>query len=417
MNRIGQFCILIIVILSVGCSPQFVDTLTEEFKITDFSSVHSPVNGDTNESLIFGNLSVTPPSADIPDDLAVFLGRWEGYSYAPPVKKDRKLVLHIAEISEQGGVLYGWSGTNLQYPDRVARAHFRINREKSEPMIEFQLTWIDDDRLIDRFTYDPAKKMLHGESLKAKNGRSVDVYELTRDQSFFVYKDYDRYLAGKNITTHKFNTTDLEEYSQGYMLYLPDGYAEDTQKKWPLIFFLHGSGDCGKNLQILAKASPYMYIRQKGPLPAVIAAPLFAQKCDQALLPEAFLEGTLDEVLAEYRVDTDRIYLTGLSLGGEATYRLALHRPETFAALAPLCGFLMDAKAEEMKKIKDIPVWAIHGADDTVVKPDWGQQPVNALKEAGGNIKFSLLPGHDHDVWTDTYSDPAFYDWLLAQHK
>jgi dienelactone hydrolase len=397
--------------------PDLADTYTEEFKITDFDSVHSPVNADTNESLIFGNLPVTPPSVDTPDDLAQFLGRWEGYSYALPVKKDRKLVLHIAEISGQGGILYGWSGTNLQYPDGVAKTHFRITRDKGAPVIEFQLIWIDGSRLVDRFSYDSEKKILRGESLEADSGRSMDVYELTREQTFFVYRDYDRYLAGKNITTRKFTNKDLEVLSKGYLLYLPDGYAEDTQNKWPLIFFLHGAGDCGKNLQILAKASPYMYIRQKGPLPAVIAAPLFAEKCDQSLLPEAFLEGSLDAILAEYRVDPDRIYLTGLSLGGEATYRLALHRPETFAALAPLCGFLMNANAKEMQKIKNIPVWAIHGADDTIVKPDWGQQPVNALKEAGGTVKFTLLPGHDHDVWTDTYSDPAFYDWLLAQHR
>ena len=104
-------------------TPDLADTYTEEFKISDFPSVHSPVNEDTNEFLIFGNLPVIPPSADTPGDLAVFLGRWEDYSYAPPVKKDRKLVLHIAKISGQGGVLYGWSGTNLQCPEGSRREY------------------------------------------------------------------------------------------------------------------------------------------------------------------------------------------------------------------------------------------------------------------------------------------------------
>jgi predicted peptidase len=70
-----------------------------------------------------------------------------------------------------------------------------------------------------------------------------------------------------------------------------------------------------------------------------------------------------------------------------------------------------------MKSIQELPVWAIHGAEDTVIPLTRAQQPVEALKEVGGNVKFSVLEGHDHDVWTDTYSDPAFYNWLLQYHR
>ena len=94
----------------------------KEFVVADFDAVHSQVNGDTNKYLIFGNLPVSKSAADLPPDLAAFLGRWEGYSYAPPVKKDRKFVLVIPEITRQGGQLIGWSGTNLQFPDKVGGA-------------------------------------------------------------------------------------------------------------------------------------------------------------------------------------------------------------------------------------------------------------------------------------------------------
>lgn len=87
---------------------------------------------------------------------------------------------------------------------------------------------------------------------------------------------------------------------------------------------------------------------------------------------------------------------------------------ETFAAIAPLAAFLYSSPS--MESIKGLPVWAIHGADDTVVPLSVAQQPVDALKLAGGNVRFTVLEGHDHDVWTDTYSDPQFYDWLL-QHQ
>ena len=137
------------------------------------------------------------------------------------------------------------------------------------------------------------------------------------------------------------------------------------------------------------------------------------------------MDGVLAEIQADYRVDPKRIYVTGLSMGGEATYRFAVHQPETFAAIAPLAAF--DPKylrnafgikpfALPMERIKDLPVWAIHGADDIVVPLAAAQNTVDDLKEAGGNVRFTVLESHDHDVWTDTYSDPEFYDWLL-QHQ
>ncbi|HEX2997923.1 MAG TPA: hypothetical protein VHP14_24075, partial [Anaerolineales bacterium] len=89
---------------------------TENFMISDFDAVHAPVGQDANEYLIFGNLPVPSPAANLPSELAVFIGRWEGYDYSPPVKKDYKLVLVIQEITAQGGKAFLWMGTNLQYP-------------------------------------------------------------------------------------------------------------------------------------------------------------------------------------------------------------------------------------------------------------------------------------------------------------
>jgi predicted peptidase len=100
-------------------------------------------------------------------------------------------------------------------------------------------------------------------------------------------------------------------------------------------------------------------------------------------------------------------------MGGEAAYRFALNRPDMFAAIAPLSAY---SSSSSMEPIRDLPVWAIHGADDIIVPLFRAQEPVEALKKIGGNVRFSVLEGHDHDVWTDTYLDPGFYDWLL-QHQ
>jgi predicted esterase len=378
--------------------------------------VHSPVNGDANQYLIFGNISVSRPATDLPPELAVFLGRWEGYSYAPPVKKDRKLVLVIQEITAQGGKAVGWSGTNLQYPDRVGEVHFRVVPGDA-PSIEFQVMWPDGSKEIDTYTYDRDKGLLQGwAKLLANNSTYSTTIEFNRAQAFYVYKDYAQYLASKRIYPKTYQNSELQHYGQGYLLYLPDGYEADSTKSWPLIFFLHGYGDRGDNVLLLAKASPFMFVREKGPLPFIIVAPLLNAFQGYSSFPGAYMDGVLTEIQKDYRVDAKRIYLTGLSMGGEATYRFAVVQPETFAAIAPLSAYVDSETYSMLGRIKALPVWAIHGADDTVIPLARAQQPVDALKAAGGNIQFTVLAGHDHDTWTDTYSDPAFYDWLL-QHQ
>ncbi len=388
------------------------ETSAKAFEVTNFDAVHSPVTGDANKYLILGNVPVSKPAADLPPELAVFLGRWEGYSYAPPVKKERKVVLVVQEITAQGGKAVTWSGTNLQYPDVIAEIHFRVVPGDT-PSIEFQFTWPKVNTEINTFTYDRETGLLQGSSDNSMSGP----YELSQDQSFYVYKDYAQYLAGKRIYSKTYQNSELQRYGNGYLLYLPEGYEDDPEKTWPLIFFLHGYGDRGDNVFLLAKASPFMFIREKGPLPFIIAAPLLNAFEGYLSFPEAYMDGVLAEIQVNYRVDAKRIYLTGLSMGGEATFRFAVYQPETFAAIAPLSAYVDSETLSTIGRIKDLPVWAIHGADDTIIPLAEAQQPVDALKAAGGNIKFTVLAGHDHDTWTDTYSDPAFYNWLLQYQR
>jgi predicted esterase len=390
------------------------ETSAKEFVITDFDAVHSPVNGDANKYLIFGNIPVSKPAADLAPELAVFLGRWEGYSYAPPVKKDTKVVMVIQEITAQGGKAFAWSGTNLQYPDLVGEIHFRVV-PGDPPSIEFQFDEPDGTRVVNTFSYDRDENILRGWA--EANSTLWGPVKLSRTQSFFVYRNYTQYLAGKRIYSKTYQNSDLQRYGRGYLLYLPEGYEADSKKTWPLIFFLHGYGDRGENVLLLAKASPFMFIREKGPLPCIIAAPLLKASEGYSSFPGEYMDGVLAEIQADYRVDPKRIYVTGLSMGGEATWRFALRQPDTFAAIAPLSAYLDHVEAWPMNRLKDLPVWAIHGAEDTVIPLARAQQPVEALREAGGNVKFSVLEGHDHDVWTDTYSDSKFYDWLLQYHR
>jgi predicted esterase len=391
------------------------ETSAKEFVIKDFDAVHSPVNGDKNQSLIFGNVPVKKPAADLAPELAAFLGRWEGYNYGPPIKKDRKLVLVVQEITTQGGTVYGWSGTNLQFPDAVGEIHFRVVPDET-PAIEWQITWPDGTKEIDTFTYDSEKNVLRGWTKLPTSNETSGPYELSREKAFFVYKDYPAYLESKRIYPREYQDQNLKQYGKGYMVYLPENYEADTNKTWPLLFFLHGYGDRGDNLFLLPKASPFMYIREKGPLPFIIAAPLL--NTDHTLFPNEYMDGALAEIMADYRVDKKRIYLTGMSMGGEAAYRFALNQPDTFAAVSPLCAYLPNnTDPTTLEKVKGLPLWAIHGSDDQIIALARGQQAANAFKKAGADIRFSILAGHDHDVWTDTYSDSKFYDWFIQYKK
>ncbi len=121
----------------------------------------------------------------------------------------------------------------------------------------------------------------------------------------------------------------------------------------------------------------------------------------------------LDELPARLPVDADRIYLTGLSLGGYGIWNIAIDHPERFAAIAPICGA---GESDNACRLKSVPVWAFHGGSDSVVPLKDDQDMVDAVRACGGDVKFTVYPGVDHDAWTQTYANPALYQWFL-QHR
>jgi predicted peptidase len=213
------------------------------------------------------------------------------------------------------------------------------------------------------------------------------------------------------------------------MVYLPKGYEKDKNKKWPLIVFLHGSGDRGNNIHLLAKASPYMYIREQEDLPFIIVAPLLAYTPYYRSFPVKYIDDFLTKIISDYRVDSDSVYFTGLSMGGEATYRYGINHPDRVAAISPLCPPLLIDKSDlyiksqgwefidkPLTDLINMPIWTIGGGKDLYVPVEHVRKVADAIKKAGGNIKLTILEENGHDVWTETYSDRAFYDWFL-QYK
>lgn len=195
-----------------------------------------------------------------------------------------------------------------------------------------------------------------------------------------------------------------------YLLHLPAGYEKDPAKKWPLMLFLHGAGERGDDLKRVKIHGPIKYIQKGGDFPFILVSP----QCPAGQWWEpAPLLALLDDIQAKYRVDPDRVYVTGLSMGGYGTWDLAIRNPGRFAAIAPICG---GGRPFLARQLKDLPVWVFHGDSDPVVPVERSDEMVEALKRAGGNVRYTRYPGVNHDSWTATYANPELYAWFLS-HK
>ena len=199
----------------------------------------------------------------------------------------------------------------------------------------------------------------------------------------------------------------------GYLLSLPPGYEADAAKKWPLIVFLHGAGESGSDLdKVKIHGPPKLIAAGSFDHPCIVVSP----QCPGRGWNADMLGALIDDICRQYRVDEDRIYLTGLSMGGFGTWALAAARPERFAAIAPICG---GGNPVDAIKLRGLPIWVFHGEKDNVVPLAASQAMVTALEALGqkDNVKFTIYPGVGHDSWTATYDDPEFYRWLFAQKR
>lgn len=196
-----------------------------------------------------------------------------------------------------------------------------------------------------------------------------------------------------------------------YLLYLPDGYASDTSTRWPLLIFLHGSGESGTDLEKVKVHGPPKLIGQGKKFPFIVVSP---QAPPGTGWRAEILKSMLDELKKKYRVDGDRVYLTGLSMGGFGTWDLATKYPEQFAAIAPICG---GGETREVWKLRHMPVWCFHGAKDDVVPPAASQRMVDSLRKYNPAVRFTLYPDANHNSWDVTYDNDSLYTWLLAQKQ
>ncbi|HEX2911843.1 MAG TPA: prolyl oligopeptidase family serine peptidase [Chloroflexia bacterium] len=195
-----------------------------------------------------------------------------------------------------------------------------------------------------------------------------------------------------------------------YLLYLPKDYNDrSAEKRWPLLFFLHGSGERGDNLEIVKNYGLPKLIEQGQDFPFIVVSPQCPANRRWIDILDV-LDGLYADILENYRIDTDRVYLTGLSMGGQGVWYWTIAQPERFAAIAPVCGRSNPGKAEV---IRAVPAWVFHGAKDEVVPASESFRMVEALKKAGADVRMTLYPETGHNSWNEAYDTPELYSWLL----
>ncbi len=200
----------------------------------------------------------------------------------------------------------------------------------------------------------------------------------------------------------------------GYLLYLPRAYDEDKGKAWPLVLFLHGRGESYGPLELVTKWGPPRFAQRGDDLPFVLVSPQCPAEgrwSDDVRLRQ--LERLLTALAQAYRIDGDRVYLTGLSMGGYGSWSLAARNPERFAAVAPICG---GGDPGSANKLVSLPIWVFHGDQDGAVPFRKSVEMVEAIRAAGGTkIRFTSLEHVGHNSWSAAYATPELFDWMLKQ--
>ncbi len=200
-----------------------------------------------------------------------------------------------------------------------------------------------------------------------------------------------------------------------HLVYLPSDYDKSADKRWPTILFLHGKGERGDNLNLLQEAGLLSRLQYDAAFRKTFPFIVIAPQCPEGEWWSSYeLARLLDESEARYRVDPDRLYVTGMSMGGYGTWALANEFPDRFAAIAPICG---GGDPDEAVRLSRIPVWTFHGAKDSTV-PFWeSDRMVKALQALGAEVKFTVYPDTGHDAWSAAYATNDLYTWLLGHTR
>jgi predicted peptidase len=233
-------------------------------------------------------------------------------------------------------------------------------------------------------------------------------------------KPQDKFQRAEHFQTQITKTIDTD-----YLVFLPKDYDAKSNTKHPLMLVLHGAGERGTNVWRADIHGPSKYIAKHPEFPFIMISPICP--AGDGYWSNDVVLALLDNCIKKYNADPERIYVTGLSMGGYGTWSLAIAHPGKFAAAIPICGGgetikvhlgrLGYLKPETKAALKTLPIWAFHGSKDSAVPVDESEHMVKAFRALGNeNVKLTIYPGVEHNSWEQTYNNPEIYDWLLS-HK
>ena len=235
---------------------------------------------------------------------------------------------------------------------------------------------------------------------------------------------------------NRFVTLDGVEYR--YQVFVPREYSPD--KKWPVILFLHGSGERGSDGLLQTEFGlPFEVRRNVSRFPCIVVLP----QCPDGKIwmgtSATMALAALDSAMKEFNGDEARIYCTGLSLGGQGTWYLAAQHPDKFAAIVPVCGPIRILKQHPItpdipestlaivhapdpfgtiaRRVAKIPIHIFHGDSDDVVPVSDSRTMVAELKKLGADVQYTEYPGVKHPAWEKAYADSAMIQWLFSQKR
>jgi predicted peptidase len=241
-------------------------------------------------------------------------------------------------------------------------------------------------------------------------------------------------MAGQDTQTGFLDrSVSISGHVYPYQVYIPRDYPD--REAWPVILFLHGAGERGDDgvLQTAVGLGPAIR-HDVARYPAIIVFPQAPRDSSWTGAPAEAALAALDRTLRELATDPDRVYLTGISMGGHGSWYLAYRQPDRFAAVVPVCGWVgaranLPASARVVshedgapfealaRRLGGTPTWIFHGEVDPAVPVEESRQAAAALTEAGGDVRYTELPGVGHNAWDPAYASPAFTDWLFAQRR
>lgn len=223
--------------------------------------------------------------------------------------------------------------------------------------------------------------------------------------------------TGQRARTFEGKLANGRQAKLNYLLFLPASYGQAPERKWPLLVFLHGSREVGRDVNRVKRAIVPQLVEENPEFPFIVVSPQ-APSMQNGWYPSLkAIEALLDELQASLAVDPDRIYLTGLSMGGYGAWALAMDDPDRFAAIAPVVsGYFYNAR--QLCELKDKPIWIFGAKRDRNVPLKESERVVAALKACGANPKFTVFENATHDQGSElAYTTTEIFEWLLQQRR